>query len=141
MSILETEFPPDPDEVMAFGDHWVGGDLYEIHTEMLVAEYRKDGGDIIQDVNVYSTPHPARFYRIQLVDTGFEIKTGSNMCEDAARIAYHLSTGMLEFPCLDVSSRSLVERLVAAIAKHRDTFPDEALEGERELWDTIKDYE
>ena len=38
---------------------------------------------------------------------------------------------------LEHAAADEVERLVAAIAKHRATFPDEALEGERELWATI----
>ena len=38
---------------------------------------------------------------------------------------------------LEHAAADEIGRLVSAIAKHRDTFPDEALEGEWELWGTI----
>lgn len=33
--------------------------------------------------------------------------------------------------------QSRLDTVVAAVAKHRDTFPDEALPSERELWESV----
>lgn len=64
-------------------------------------------------------------------------RTGGALVSLLRVTATQMHSTQLGQAVLLLAAANEIERLTAAIEKHRDTFPDEACEGERELWATI----
>ena len=102
MGFLDTLSVPYRAEIEAFGPAWCGPEQYDHAVEVLVAKYKGEGDG--QDVDVYCTALPARFYRIEALpgtNTVGEpvlpasLSTGSGMAQLAAKMAEAFSEGML----------------------------------------------
>lgn len=65
-----------------FGSNWLGPVAFESHKKTLVAKYTKDTGSDGQEVEIYCTAAPSRFYQMKVLPcTGSidEMKKGFNM--------------------------------------------------------------
>lgn len=95
-------------ESRIFGDAFCGPERLEAWEWTLVAKYPKDPEDGDgQDVEVYVSAGPARFFKIVALEglnsiggnlQGFSLATGSGCGEWAANTAKMISEGMLGLP-------------------------------------------
>lgn len=95
------------DEKAIFGNLWQGGDKFRHWEETLIVKLPKatpDGNG--QEVEIYCTAAPARFYTVKALPTpnscnqmsnGYEISTssGDNMARLALELAQWISQGMI----------------------------------------------
>jgi len=94
-------------EKMIFGSNWCGPVVsFESHKKTLVAKYPKEPDSDGQDVEIYCTSAPARFYDMKVLggcnSIGDEKKrynfgtgSGCEMAEVLVVMAKHIQNGML----------------------------------------------
>jgi hypothetical protein len=98
-------YVPYERERAAFGKHWIGPLRYPHCEEVAIALFRKhpEDGDG-QDVHVYCSAMPARFYTLRAMDStnsigepvkDFCLSTGSGQLQLVADMAKAISEGML----------------------------------------------
>ena len=104
---------PYPHELATFGEHWCGPDVYTTWEKTLVAEYRKLPDSDGQDVKVFCTTAPARFYELEVQpgadsmghpQEGYRVTFGSGQAEMAAMIARAATDGMIRFHPLEAKN-------------------------------------
>ena len=88
-----------------WGDKWCGPAVLPHAAEVLIARFPKDPDDGDgQEVEVYCSAYPARFYRLNVLPgpnsigerhIGYGLSTGSSEHELAHRMAVAISQGML----------------------------------------------
>jgi hypothetical protein len=102
--MFEQLYDVKPEESEVFGLNWCGSTKFEKHTPMLIAKFTKDKDSDGQDVEVYCSAAPARFFTIKALDStnsvneinkGFTLETGSGMAVLTKQIAEAISSGML----------------------------------------------
>ena len=101
---------PYQHELTAFGENWCGPEKYKNWEKTLVAEYKKPFGSDGQDVKVYCTAAPARFYELEVQpgpdsvgrpQDGYRVTFGSGQAEMAVMIAKAVADGMIGFEPLE----------------------------------------
>jgi hypothetical protein len=104
MSFFDELDTPYPEEVAAFGKRWRYSGTYPHGEDVLVAFYPKEIGGDGQDVEVYCSAWPARFYMVKALEgvnsigkalPEWTLGTGSSMADTAALLAEKISEGML----------------------------------------------
>lgn len=85
------------EELATFGDAWRGPERMNNCEPTLVATYYAEPGG--QDVDVYCTAMPARFYELRVrpadAKDGYSIQTGSGCTKWAAHTAKLIAAGMI----------------------------------------------
>jgi hypothetical protein len=104
MSFDDFMYDPYPEERAVFGTHWCHVGNYNHAEEELIAFYPKEIGGDGQDVEVYCSAWPARFYVVKALEgvnsvgklmPAWTLGTGSSMADTAALLAEKISEGML----------------------------------------------
>ncbi len=104
--MFDSLYTPYAEERKAFGSHWCGPDRYEYGDWTLCAQYAKDPADGDgQNVDVYCSACPARFYKIVARPTpnscnepqeGFILRFGTGSERLVAQIAHEIARGMID---------------------------------------------